>query len=260
MTLPASFARDGFLPADKVRGKLRRLLIGTDGWPNTGKTEFALSAPGPGIVLCLDRGFDSVFDNPNPPATRRSDFAFKVISMPLPKQGQVGYFAEYWNKFYEEYKRALDNPDARTVVIDGDSDSWELQRLAEFGKLLQVPSILYAAVNASRKSMIARAWDSGKIVISTNKLNDGYEKKLDAANKEVQVKTGKEKRQGFSDWGYLYGVQLRHLFKDGKFGVRILMSKADTSLQNMELWGDECNFKTLVSVIYPNVDPKEWGY
>jgi hypothetical protein len=260
--LPTSFARDGFLPPSAVRGKVRHLLVGTDGWPNTGKTEFALSAPGPGIVLCLDRGFDGVLDNPRPPAARRDDFAYKVIQVPLPTQMAQPEYLDYWRAFYEQYKKALANPDARTVVLDGDSDSWELQRLAEFGKVTQVPPIAYANVNAARRAMIARAWDSGKIVISTNKLKEGYESQLDSNKKEVRLKTGKDARQGFPDMGYLYQVQLRHLYNkdDNSFGIRILACKSDTSLTGLELWGEDCNFKSLVQTIYPQVPLKEWGY
>ena len=262
MTLPASFIKAGYLPPDKVRGKVRHLLIGTDGWDNTGKTEFALSAPGPGIVICLDRGFDSVFDNPKPPKTRRDDFAFKVIKTPLPTQLTQPEYIAQWKAFYEEYKAALANPDARTVVLDGDSDSWELQRLAEFGRTTQVPSLQYPNVNAARKAMIARAWDSGKIVISTNKLEVEYETKINDKGKDVQVKTGRERRQGFRDWTYLYNVHLRHLRNTdtGEFGVRILMAKADTSLAGLELWGEDCNFQSVVQTIYPNVPLSEWGY
>src|ERR1700678_1443544 len=105
--LPGSFARDGFFPPGQVRGKKRRLLIGTDGWDNTGKTEFALSAPGPGIVICLDRGFDGVLDNPNPPKTRSSDFGFKVIKMSAPGQVKQDEYIEQWKNFRTEYYKAL---------------------------------------------------------------------------------------------------------------------------------------------------------
>lgn len=255
--LPASFARDGFVSPDKLRGKLRHLLIGTDGWSNTGKSEFTMSAPGPGIQLCLDRGYEAMLDNPNPPKSRRDDYAFKVIHVPLATQAED--FARYWKDFYAEYRKALDNKDARTVVIDGDSDSWELQRLAEFGKLTQIPPIKYATVNASRRAMIARAFDSGKIVIFTNKLKDGYASQV-AGDKEVRVKTGTDERQGFADQDYLYQVQLRHLYKDGNFGVRIMRCKSDTSIQGMELWGEDCNFQSLVQTIYPAVPLSDWGY
>ena len=52
MTLPSSFARDGFVTFDKARTRMqvrgqqiKPLLIGTEGESNTGKTEFILSCP-----------------------------------------------------------------------------------------------------------------------------------------------------------------------------------------------------------------------
>jgi hypothetical protein len=268
--LPTSFLRDGFVHPSQIR-KQRRVLIGTDGPSNSGKTEFALSAPGPGIVICLDRGFDAMLDNPNPPPTRRDDFAFKVIQAPLPTQATQTDYLAYWKAFYAEYVKALNNPDARTVVLDGDSDSWELQRLAEFGKLTQVPSILYANVNAARRAMIARAYDSGKIIIATNKIRKDYQPKLDAKGVVVVGGDGKPlrewdgkayERQGFDDQDYLWSIQLRHLYRpeEPRWGVKITKCKPDPSVEGAELWGNECNMPFLLQNVYPNVPLKEWGY
>lgn len=257
--LPASFAKDGFFAADKIKSKYKHLLIGTDGWSNTGKSEFALSAPGPGIFLCLDRGHEAMLDNSNPPSTRQDNFAFKVIKVPLSTQMTQEGYVNYWKAFCEAYWAALDNPDARTVVIDGDSDSWELQRLANFGKLTRVLPIKYTEVNAQRRAMIARAFDSGKVVIFTNKVKEEYDNSEDDA---VGKKTGNVQRQGYKDQDYLYQLQLRHLYdaQKGRFGVKILKCKTDTTLQGMEFWGDECNFESVMSAIYPNVSREEWGY
>ena len=263
MTLPASFARDGFFPLGKNKPKHKRLLLSSEGLPNTGKSEFALSAPGPGIFICVDRGHEAMLDNPNPPSWRNADkYAFKTIEVPLATQAAQPVYLEYWRKFYDEYKKALANEDCRTVILDGDSDTWELQRLAEFGKLTQVPSIMYANVNAARRAMIARAFDSGKIVISTNKLKDGYESKMSSDNKEVRVKTGGYERQGFPDHEYLFQLQIRHLYNraKGEFGIEIMRCKSDTTLQGFQLWGEECNFQSLVQTVYPNVPLSEWGF
>lgn len=259
MSLPLSFANDGFLPPEKIRSKYKHLLIGTDGWSNTGKSEFALSAPGPGIFLALDRGYEAMLDNSNPPPTRQDNFAFKIIKVPLATQQKQAGYVEYWNEFCKYFWKAMDNPDARTVVIDGDSDSWELQRLASFGRLTKVLPFKYTEVNAERRAMVARAFDSGKIAIFTNKVKDEYDNSEDDA---IGKKTGNVKRQGFADQDYLYQVQLRHLYDadKGRFGVKILRCKSDTTLQGMELWGDECNFQSLVTAIYPNVPLSEWGY
>ena len=264
MPLPPSFARDGYVALDKVprRGKFKRLMVGTDGWSNTGKSEFALSAPGPIEWLCLDRGYESLLDNPRPPQTRRKDVAIKVLPIPLASQAGQTEYVKYWKEiFWPSYMSALENPNSRTVVLDTDSDTWELQRLAEFGKLTQVPALQYPAANAARKAMIARAFDSGKIVIATNKLEEEYESKVDSAGKTVNVKTGNAKRQGFRDWTYLWQLQLRHITNGkGEFGVRVLLCKADTSLQGLEFWNDECNFQSVVSAIYPQIPLTEWGF
>lgn len=257
MTLPASFKRDGFLPASSLHTKFRRLMIGSDGWSNTGKTEFALSAPGPGINLILDRGIDGVLDNQNPPATRNPDFAYSVIKVPPNTSTNQRTYADYWKAFRDTFYKALANEDCRTIIIDGDNDSWELQRLAAFGKLTQVPPLFYVECNAARRAMIAKAWDSGKIVIATNKLKEEYALVKGTDKRE---KTGGEERQGFTDQDYLWQIQLRHLYLDGKFGVRIMKCKSDTGLQGIELWGDDCNFQGLVQTVYPNIPLSEWGY
>lgn len=271
--LPASFFRDGFYPAADMSTK-PRLMIGTDGPPDSGKTEFILSAPGPGIVICLDRGYDGCLMNANPPKARRRDYAFKSISVPLATQVAQPVYLDYWKSFYAEYKKALDNPDARTVGLDGDSDSWELQRLAEFGKLTQIPGIMYTNVNAARRAMIARAWDSGKIIIATNKIKDEYVDETDAAGNPVldnagkpkRKKSGEVERQGFSDTDYLWQIQLRHFYVEatdktpGQFGIRILKCKKDRSLVGLELMGEDCNFAGLVQTVYPEIPLENWGF
>lgn len=276
MGIPASLRQQGFVDPNTARlggRKHRRLMIGTDGPSNSGKTEFALSAPGPGIVLAVDRQFDAVFDNPNPPEARRDDFAFKVIQAPLPTQAVQNTYVEHWRNFYAAFKLALSLPEVRTVVVDGDSDTWELQRLAEFGQLQQIPSIRYAGVNAARRAMYATAWDSGKIIICTNKISKEYKAKIDPATGLPLMKDGKEvrdwdgksyERQGFSDQDYLFSLQVRHLFRQTtngpEWGLMILKCKADPTVNGMELWGEDCNFAGLVQTCYPQIPLSEWGF
>jgi len=282
--LPRSFTTGGYNLPEQVRlvqgrKNKKRIMIGTDGPANSGKTEFACSAPGPGQVICLDRGFDGMFDNPNPPVTRRSDFGFKVVLLPKAGQARQSDFLDYWREFYKEYLDALANPDSLTVVIDGDSDSWELQRLAEFGKLTQIPSIMYTNVNAARRAMYNRAFDSGKIVIATNKISKDYRPLLNPDG-TPQLKDGKEvrewdgksySRQGFADQDYLWHLQIRHLYEPAyvndkrkevpqQWGIKIMACKANRALVGTELWGDECNFQSLVSVVYPHIPLEDWGY
>lgn len=271
MTIPLSFRKAGFAPIEEVR-KQRRLMITTEGPRDSGKTEFALSGPGPGMVLCLDRGYDAVFDNKNPPSTRRKDFFFKVVQAPVPTQAKQDIYLDYWRSFKQSFYEMLDNADVRTCVLDGDSDSWELQRLAEFGKLTQIPSIMYTGVNAARRALYARAFDSNKIIIATNKVSKDYKTVLDdngdpvkKDGKEVREWDGKSlKRQGFEDNGYLFAIRLRHLVRETdngpEWGIQIRDCKPDMSLKGQELWGEDCHMPGLLQTVYPTVPLSEWGY
>jgi hypothetical protein len=279
VNLPPSFQRDGFVSAELARGKGRRLMIGCDGPADTGKSEFALSAPDPGVFICLDRGIDGVLDNQSPPPTRRERWAYKVINSPKATGATQAEALEVWKSFKEVVYKACQNPDVRTVTLDGDSDSWEVQRLAELGRLDKVPSIMYTSVNAARRAFYARLWDAQKIIIATNKIKKHYADQIDRSGnpvigndgKVVRTWDGTWERQGFEDQDYLWNIQLRHLYRpagenavtkkwqEQAWGIRITKCKVNMSLVGTELWGSDCNFPTLVEVCYPHVPAKEWG-
>lgn len=290
MPIPRSFINDGFMPLNQVRqpGKRRRLMIGSDGLTNTGKSEFMFSAPGPGIGIIIDRGLDPMLDNPNPPAARRpDDWAIKMIQIPLASQVNQKEAIAAWKDFYDWLMKACKNPDCVSIGYDGDSDSWELQRLAEFGRIAKVPSHLYDSVNFARRAMIARLADSGKTVIATNKLKEEYVEEFtddgqpvkDSQGNTKRRKSGEYVRQGFSDHNYLWHIQIRHLYRAPQetviqlgpmkgqirksapqWGIRITKCKANTIHEGTELWGDKCNFKGLVQLVYPHVPLVEWGF
>jgi hypothetical protein len=284
--IPASFAKQGYAPINGVgsatKSGLHRLMIGSEGAPDSGKTEFALSAPGPGQAICVDRGIDGVLDNPSPPTARQENWAYKVVVIPSACQfaAQGSNYVPYWEEFYKEWKGALANPDTRTVLLDGDSDTWELQRLAYFGKLTQIPSIQYTNVNAARRLMYHQAYDSGKIIIATNKIKKEYEDafnsdgtpKVDNQGKQLREWKGEYKRQGFEDQEYLWTIQISHQYypprvnavtkktTPGEYGIKILKCKVNRDLVGTELRGADCNFQSLVQLVYPQITLESWGY
>lgn len=297
--LPPSMTQAGYVDLQTFQKKRRRrLMIGTSGGPNTGKSEFIWSIPGPGVDICIDRGFEALLSNPNPPPERRNDWAIDVVPVRLNAGANQQEWVKYWNDFKAHvYKAAEQMPDVRAVAIDGDSDSWELQRLAEHGTLTGVyPQTRYGPVKAARRAFYARLFDSGKTIICTNKLQDEYVDLLDASGNPVmdpekpgetkRVKSGRQIRQGFDQYEYLFQVQLMHLYKEPElkvtpaeklrarregrepvpvqtapqWGIRIEKCKHHRPYEGDELWGDQCNFKGLVSHIFPDVPLSEWGF
>jgi hypothetical protein len=278
MSLPRSFTTDGLYSPPAIE-KYKGVLIGTEGESESGKTEFMASGPGPGVILCVDRGHVAMLDNPHPPTTRCPDFAFKVIDIPLQTQTNVDGYKSGWAEFKSWLYKALSNADCRTVGIDTDSASWELQQLAEFGKLTQIPPLMRTGVKAARRAIVAKCADSGKIVVGSNMLTDEYVTVVDGEGrptlkdgKEQQEKTGKRRRQGFPDQDYLWQIQIRHLVDPAKenprtgkkiprqFGIRILKCKVNGELVGEELWGPECNMESLLRLCYPNIPKEKWGF
>lgn len=263
--LPASFASDGFKTAPELFKGRRRVLISSAGLPNTGKTTFALTAPGPLLGVQLDDGLEgkTMSQVPIP-----SNAAFKLIS-----KGDKEKYLDLWNRFKQEgVYTALDNEDCRTVLIDGDSDSWEVQRMAEFGQLQSVPPFKYTAVNNARRQYLRRIARSNKIVIATSKIKPEYVDLLDANGnpvmggdgKPMQERSGRFEKQGFKDNGHTFQIGLVHLFRvnpevGAQWGIRIEDCKPNMDMVGYELWGDECNFAGLVEVVFPQIPLSEWG-
>jgi hypothetical protein len=297
-SLPSSFEQQGFVSPAKTRARimlpngqyLKPLLIGSDGASDSGKTEFALSAPGAIQMCSVDRNFQGVFDNPHPPPARNPRVGIRVFQPPLNGTAKLTDYQAYYAIIRTGFYDALDNKQSTVVVMDGDSDFYEIHILAHFGKNTQIyPQTRYAAPYAEKRAQIARAWDSGKIVFCTNKVKPEYETVYnpdgtpmkDSVNGEdLRKPTGRMERQGFKDQSYLWDMQLSHMFKpasqrqmgskpDGtprmvtvptQWGVRITKCKHNMELVGSELWGDKCNFKGLVELTHPEVPLSRWGF
>ncbi len=273
MALPTSFKSLGAVTVDeaRIRRKLPRgtrpgVLIKNYGPTQTGKTEFALSCPSPGILIAVDKQADAVWDNPNPPESRQPEWGFIDYEMPVP--GQSEDFVAAWRKYRDLLYECVKNKDAMTVCVDGDSETWDLQLLADHGKVTQIMPIARTGTNASRRALISRLYFSGKVVICTHRVKPEYETvympdgtpKKDSKGNDVREKTGRTEVAGFNDDNYLWHFVLEHFrTKAGKFAVKIIKCKANTQIEGMDLVGDECNFTSLVTVAYPDTPLKAWG-
>lgn len=288
MTIPQSFIRDGFYNPAKPRQR-RRLMIGQDGPTQTGKTEFMLSAPGPSIIVALDPGWEGMIEKTpeDMPPHRIDNYVIHPMRVLMEQEAQQPDYVKNWVDFRDTCYKACRNEDALTLGIDGDSDGYELEELAEFGKRVQVPQMSRGPLYAKRRLFIRKLFDSGKNILATNKVKVKYVPVIDPKTGEplkddqgriVKEASNEMERRGFPDQDYLYQVQIRHLYKkgetriipagprkgqtvttEGQFGIRIMKCKIHTKFEGMELWGDKCNFMGLVELLYPQTDQSEWG-
>jgi len=296
MPLPSSFKAIGAGTLDEARIRRRipggtrpGVLVKTFGPTNSGKTEFALSCPDPGIHLMVDKQSDAVWDNSNPPEARRPEWGMVDYQIPMPTQ--AGDYKEAWKDYYTKLNQCWTNPDARTLVIDGDAETWDLQLLADHGKVTQIMPIARTGTNAARRALLSRLYFSGKVVVCTHRVKPEYETVIDSSTgkpsmdkqgNEVRRDTGRTICAGFNDDNYLWHFVIEHFevppseelvpVQIGKitvqrkkvvpmtWGLRIIKCKANPSLQGTELIGDECNFPSLVQLAYPTTPLSAWGY
>jgi hypothetical protein len=268
--------RSGYMTQDQVlkRGGTLPMCIGIDGQPSGGKTELALSAPGTIIGVTVDRGHVGLMLNPNPPKTRNQNVGWKVIDPPMPSAAVQNEFIAYWRTIRDAAYAATDLKEVTTVLLDGDSDTWEIQRMAEFGRLISIPSHLYTTVNAARRAFYARLIDSGKFIILTSKMTKEY-KQVYGPNGQPEMNdkgqprrqwTGNWERKGFDDLDYSLQLSLHcyrtegNLTFPGEFRTRLDLCKSDRSLEGAEFGGNDCNLPSILQTVYPHIPLKSWGY
>lgn len=286
--MPASLAQRGYVTLETLK-KRRGVLICLDGPTDTGKTEFMMSGPGPGAIIAVDRNHEHTIKNPEPPKARNDNFFVHDLQIPMVGTEKQDGFKEAFTKYRSELYDLLAEPALRSVCVDGDAETWELQRLATFGKLKQVPQLEYDGVNNARKAMINRMCDSGKVVMATSKVGPAYEDKLDPVTgmpelsnqgKIIRVKSASEYTiRGFPDRDYLWHIWIRMMnrpkvtiiqagpragqeVKVGgyEFGFEIMKCKPRMSLIGMQVWDQsKVNFAGLMSIVYPNIPLSEWG-
>lgn len=282
-----TMAELGFVRAPQILiptgRKHRSLMLNIYGPPSSGKSEFAMSGPGPGAHIVLDRNITAPLNNKNPPKTRNPNWMFRTVQVPKSTQfDRAERYLPYWQEFYKVYAAACDASDSRTVVLDGDADSWELQQLAEYGKVTQILPIMRTSANAARRAFYARASDSGKVFISTVRNRKKYFDvrvngvvQVDGNGQAVREWDGKSyEKAGFNDDGFVFEIILEAMYtdvditlEDGTFvaaantyGVRLERCKSNRELENSELWGDDCNLLTLLKYVYPQIPVQEWGF
>jgi hypothetical protein len=146
MTKSSPFAR-----FQKANEEVRQRIIGLSaGDVGSRKTSFWLEAPGPIVIISLDKGLEGVVQR------YQDDKEIYVAEYewspnpddPTMTQDQA---VELRDKITEDFESAIQN--ARTVIIDKENDLWELFRYAEFGAPNDAPRN-YPALNQRYRRLI----------------------------------------------------------------------------------------------------------
>ena len=232
-----------------------RLVMTVDGPAKEGKTNFALTAPGPIAIHDLDLGMEGVIEK----FTEKEIYPFRYevpISTMLPgtEFTSIATAAQaVWKEFVLNFRDSLTK--MRTVVVDTGTEAWSLIRLARLGKLTQVLPIQYTATNAEFRQLTQLALSQTACnVIFTHKVKDVY---------KDDKKTGEVERAGFTELEYDVQTVLkatRDYTKKGveQFQLEIQACRANLGASGTRFVGDDCTFAKVASTVYPNTTEDFW--
>jgi hypothetical protein len=237
----------------------KRLVVSVAALQKVGKSHFSLTAPGPLAYFDLNKGSEGVIGKfIKDKEIYRSSDPYTYYSSDNRER-----YVQTWERYKKDYYTFLSNPKIRSLVIDTNTESWELCRLARLGKVSQVSPNAYGPVNAEYGDMIEKGLDSGKNILYIHTMGDQYVGTITPQGKEISVRTGKLKTNYYKEMPYLVQVVVQLMRNDteteveDRFGLRIVDCRKNPGANGVELWGSLCRFSYLAATVFGD-DPGEW--
>lgn len=225
----------------------KRLIIATDGREKTGKTRFALTAPGPIVFINFDYGLEGpLLDEFGSKIAAIRSFGSHLEQGKMPTQKQA---EDIWLEVANAFVVALRSK-ARTVVVDTFSDAWDWARLAHFGKFTQVQPHHYGDINDMTRRLLMECHKHDSNVILIHKNKEEYKN---------NSPTGAMKRAGMKDMGYAVHANATHYFDvNRRFTMRMADVRQNMDLAGVEFEGDQVSFPYIAEMVFPNTTEKDW--
>lgn len=177
------------------------------GETNTGKTSLALSAPGPIALIHSAEKIEGIVQ----PYAKEKDI--RIMNFGRVFSGKPDLIKTEANKVWEDFSKAWVDAFkwAKTIIIDTDTDLWELIRLAYFGDAKPQGGRLelnWGPVNAEWKSVMRRFKDPSNVdtnVILISQTEDEYKE----GAKGFGSRTGRTIRKGQKSIPFMADVIVR---------------------------------------------------
>jgi hypothetical protein len=170
-------------------------------------------------------------------------------------------------KVLNDARKIVESKFFKTYALDTQDEWYSIVRMAHFGRLAKVPSMLYEQANRDFAALIRLIKGSAKLghpmsFIMASKTRDEWEGSGDSMKK-----TGRQQREGNDKVPYLIEEYFRSKVTrtraaDGtvetKFTLELLQSANSPNLVGF-VWEDAMiDFKTIASMVKPDVDPAAW--
>jgi len=224
---------------DDVIERPYRLIASVNGREKTGKTHFGLTAPAPIFFINIDIGTEGVLDKFQ--AEGKSIYVYDVR---VPKTAPKDFYVPMWENLKAVFKKVY-QAGAGSVIVDTDTEVYELARLAKFGKLAQVMPQHYTEVNNEYREVLRQAYDSNMNSIFIHKMKAKYVN---------NVRTSEYELSGFADMEYNSQVNLLMYREDSEegpeFSAFIKDCRHNPNVNGEWLRGPMCDFQFLLSLVH----------
>jgi len=226
-----------------------RLIVAISGHDQKGKTHFGLTAPDPSVIISSDIGTEGVVHKFKAQGKKIYEYRWS-----LPELQEAA--KKEWLKLSEVYDQVLQEKDIRSIILDTESETWQLLRLYKFGKLEKIPSYAYGEVNAIAARMYKRAYDFQKNLILLRKMKSVYIN---------DKRTAEWEPSGYNDIRHvaqitgLAGREPRTKNENNPdFTFTFTKCRHNPALEGEVLEGPMCNFPFMANMVLPDVDIDFW--
>lgn len=225
--------------ADDLQERPYRLIASVNGLPKTGKTHYALTAPGPIFFVNVDIGTEGVVDK-----FQKQGKKIYLYDVRVPRTASKDFYVPMWENLKKVFEKVFQVGEG-SVVVDTDSEVYELARLAKFGKLSQVMPQHYTEVNNEYREVLRQAFDSRMNAIFIHKMKPKYIN---------NARTNDYEPSGFADMGYSSQVNITMYREDTEsgpeFSAFIEDCRHNPNVGGEWLRGPLCNFEFLLSLVH----------
>ncbi len=248
---PNEFAR--FTKADQPAKE--RIIAASFGEVGTLKTSFWLGAPGPIVILSFDKGLEGVVE----PFQEEKDIYVKEYAWtPSPTNTPDQDAAiEMRDTFIEDFEHAVLH--ARTVIIDKETELWDLVKYADFGAPREGTPKDWDVPKGRMRSILnlPKAHDVNFGVIQGMR-NEWVSQVNPKTGKKGITQSGNRIRAGSDDVDAIMFINIEHVFEEGEFKLKVGKARGPggRDIQNTTL--PFVTFSEFGQLVFPESDESSW--